>query len=67
MRGGELESCSQLFFPLGVKRRIVRVKILGIQIVLGDAEGIGDFTISNYVRICVGADSFLGKSHSVEK
>jgi hypothetical protein len=35
-----------LFAPL-VKRGIVCVEILGIQPILGDAEGIGDFSVSN--------------------
>jgi hypothetical protein len=39
--------CGRLFPALGVKGGIVSVEVLGVQIVLGDAEGIGDFTVSN--------------------
>ena len=40
MRDGSLPT-------LFLKRRIVRVEVLGIQPILGDAEGIGDFSASN--------------------
>ena len=36
-----------------VKAGIAGVEILGVQVVLGDAEGIADFSVSNQRGICV--------------
>jgi hypothetical protein len=37
----------RLLLTLGIKGGVVGVEILGVQMILGDAEGIGDFSISN--------------------
>ena len=37
----------RLLLTLGIKGGVVGVEILGVQMILGDAESIGDFSISN--------------------
>ena len=38
---------------LSVKARICRVEILAVQLILRDAQGITDFTLSNRVLFCL--------------
>ena len=41
------------FFPHPIKSGVVGVEILGIEAVLGDAEGIEDFSVSNRMEFFV--------------
>ena len=36
--------CGGLFPALAIKRRVEGIKVLGVQIVLGDAEGVTDLS-----------------------
>ena len=48
--GLEVREPQPLLAPRRIKGGIEGVEILGVQMILGDAEGIGDFSISNYQR-----------------
>ena len=49
----------RLLLTLGIKGGVVGVEILGVQMILGDAEGITDFTVSNYMRFFIDGSMLL--------
>ena len=55
VRGGR----RPLLFHPRIERGIVSVEILGIQVVLGDAEGIGEFSVSNEPPKCMNMERLL--------